>query len=216
MKPAGREVPWQLVVINAGRTSWGRLNHSSSCSRSGCILRQLSSAIHDRCSSSPLSSPSLLLLLLPPSSTHYVSTDDDDDEVVVHHHMKCPMHAPGRNPPEIQFLISALYIQQQQQQPFNGHLSVSGTTRVGQYQKKHSPAHTHPGQRTSFITFLHLQRSTASSLFSLHAWQSSRTTSFLNFILHAFLHTIIIIFSQHLPIPTQPVLLQYQCYVIYS
>ena len=33
-----------------------------------------------------------------------------------------------------------------QQQPFNGRLS--GTTRVGQYQKKHSPAHTHPGQRT--------------------------------------------------------------------
>ena len=54
---------------------------------------------------------------------------------------------------------------QQQQQPFNGRLS--GTTRVGRYQKKHSPAHTHPGQRTSFITFLHLQRSTASSLFSL-------------------------------------------------
>ena len=57
--------------------------------------------------------------------------------------------------------------QQQQQQPFNGRLS--GTTRVGRYQKKHLPTHTHPGQRTSFITFLHLQRSTASSLFSLHA-----------------------------------------------
>ena len=65
---------------------------------------------------------------------------------------------------------------QQQQQPFNGPLS--GTTRVGRYQKKHSPAHTHPGQRTSFITFLHLQRSTASSLFSLRAWESSRTTYF--------------------------------------
>jgi len=58
--------------------------------------------------------------------------------------------------------------QQQQQQPFNGRLS--GTTRVGRYQKKHySPTHTHPGQRTSFITFLHLQRSMASSLFSLRA-----------------------------------------------
>jgi len=56
---------------------------------------------------------------------------------------------------------------QQQQQPFNGRLF--GTTRVGRYQKKHSPAHTRPGQHTSFITFLHLQRSTASSLFSLHA-----------------------------------------------
>ena len=50
--------------------------------------------------------------------------------------------------------------QQQQQQPFNGRLK-SGTTRVGRYQQKHSPAHTHPGQRTSFITFLHLQQSTA-------------------------------------------------------
>jgi len=53
------------------------------------------------------------------------------------------------------------------QQSFNGRLF--GTTRVDRYQKKHSPAHTHPGQRTSFITFLHLQRSTASSLFSLRA-----------------------------------------------
>ena len=59
------------------------------------------------------------------------------------------------------------HVQQQQIQPFNGRLSR--TTRVGRYQKKHSPAHTHPGQRTSFITFLHLQRSMASSLFSLRA-----------------------------------------------
>ena len=59
-------------------------------------------------------------------------------------------------------------------QPFNGLLS--GTTRVGQYQKKHSPTHTHPDHRTSFIIFLYLQRSMASSLFSLRAWQSSRTT----------------------------------------
>ena len=57
--------------------------------------------------------------------------------------------------------------QQQEQQPFNGRLS--GTTRVGRHQKKHSPVHTNPGQRTSFITFLHLQQTTASSLFSLRA-----------------------------------------------
>ena len=60
-------------------------------------------------------------------------------------------------------------------QPFNGLLS--GTTRVGRYQKKHSPTHTHPDHRTSFIIFLYLQRSMASSLLSLRAWQSSRTTS---------------------------------------
>ena len=60
-------------------------------------------------------------------------------------------------------------------QPFDGLLS--GTTRVGWYRKKHSPTHTHPDYRTSFITFLHLQRSMASTLFILRAWQSSRTTS---------------------------------------
>ena len=74
----------------------------------------------------------------------------------------------------IYYTCSTLYIQTHTQ-PFNGLLS--GTTRVGRYQKKHSPTHTHPDHRTSFITFLHLQRSMASSLFSLRAWQSSRTTS---------------------------------------
>ena len=100
-------------------------------------------------------------------------------------------------------------------QPFNG--LWSGTTRVGRYQKKHSPTHAHPDHRTSFINFLHLLRSIASSLFSLRARQSSLTTFpgplwfsswtwTLYFILHAFLHPINI-FSQHMPIPTQPVLL---------
>ena len=58
---------------------------------------------------------------------------------------------------------------------FNG--LWSGRTRAGRYQKKHSPTHTHPDHRTSFITFLHLLRSMASSFFILCAWQSSRTTS---------------------------------------
>ena len=57
-------------------------------------------------------------------------------------------------------------------QPFNG--LWSRTTR---YQKKHSPTHTHPDHRTSIINFLHLLRSIASSLFSLHARLSSLTTS---------------------------------------
>ena len=60
-------------------------------------------------------------------------------------------------------------------QPFNG--LWSGTTRVGQYQKKHSPTHAHPDHWTSFINFIHLLQSIASSVFILHAWQSSRTTS---------------------------------------
>jgi len=41
---------------------------------------------------------------------------------------------------------------------------------VGRYQKKHSPTHIHPDHRTSFIIFLHLQWSMASSLFILRAW----------------------------------------------
>ena len=60
-------------------------------------------------------------------------------------------------------------------EPFNGPLS--GTTQVGRYEKKHSPTHTHPDHQTSFINFLHLLRSIASSVFSLSAWQSSLTTS---------------------------------------
>ena len=65
--------------------------------------------------------------------------------------------------------------QQQQQQPFYGPLS--GTTRVSQYQKKHSPTH-HPDYHPIFISFFHLLRSIASSLFKLRAWQSFCTTSF--------------------------------------
>ena len=61
------------------------------------------------------------------------------------------------------------------QQPFYGPLS--GTTRVSQYQKKHSPTH-HPDHHPVFISCFHLPRSIASSLFKLHAWQSFCTTSF--------------------------------------
>jgi len=67
-------------------------------------------------------------------------------------------------------IVTLLRRQQQHQQPFNGFCSA--TTRVGLYQKKHSPTHTHPDHRTAFNTFLHLQRS------SLRVLQSSRTTSF--------------------------------------
>jgi len=60
-------------------------------------------------------------------------------------------------------------------QPFNG--PMSGTTWIGRYQKKYSSTHTHPDQETSFISFLHLLWSIASSLFNLRAWQSFSTTS---------------------------------------
>jgi len=61
-----------------------------------------------------------------------------------------------------------------QQQLFYGPLS--GTTRVSRYQKKHSLTH-HPDHHSIFISFFHLLRSIASSLFKLHAWQSFCTTS---------------------------------------
>jgi len=55
-------------------------------------------------------------------------------------------------------------------QLFNGPLCR--TTQVSQYQKKHSPTRTNPDHQTSFINFLHLLWSTASSMFNLCAWQS--------------------------------------------
>ena len=64
---------------------------------------------------------------------------------------------------------------QRQQQPFYSPLSK--TTRVSQYQKKHSPTR-HPDHHPIFISFFHLPRSIASSLFKLRAWQSFCTTSF--------------------------------------
>jgi len=79
------------------------------------------------------------------------------------------------------------YTMIQDTQPFNG--LWSGTTRVGRYQKKHSPTHTHPDQ-TSFVNFLHLQLSIVSSLFSLRARLSSLTTSLqVLLVLDPLLHT---------------------------
>jgi len=76
----------------------------------------------------------------------------------------------------LQHRVTTVEIPKHFPQPFTGLLPPSGTTWVGWYQKKHSPTHTHPDQ-TSFINFLHLLRSIASSLFNLHTWQSFSTTS---------------------------------------
>ena len=64
---------------------------------------------------------------------------------------------------------------QQRQQPF--YCPLSGTTKVSRYQKKHLPTH-HPDHHPIFISFFHLWRSIASSLFKLRAWQSFCATSF--------------------------------------
>jgi len=63
-----------------------------------------------------------------------------------------------------------VFINNTTQQPFYGPLS--GTTRVSQYPKKHSPIH-HP----IFISFFQLLRSIVSSLFKSRTWQSFCTTS---------------------------------------
>jgi len=81
-------------------------------------------------------------------------------------------------------------------QPFNSPLS--GTNRVGQYQKKHSPTHTHPDHQRSFINFLHLLQSTASYLFNVRAWQSFSTTSLqVLLVWNPLLHTQCISSSSH-------------------
>ena len=76
----------------------------------------------------------------------------------------------------------------------------------------------YPDHHPVFISFFHLPRSIASSLFKLCAWQSFCTTSvYVLFGLslglepstsfHTFLHPISVLFSQHMPIASQPVLL---------
>ena len=100
--------------------------------------------------------------------------------------------------------------------PFYGPLS--GTNRMSQYQKKLSPTHTYRDHQPSFICFLHLIQSIVSSLFnsvldSIFVEPPSKTSlvyllvSAIHFILHTFLLPIIVFFSQHTPIPMQPVLL---------
>jgi len=97
-------------------------------------------------------------------------------------------------------------IQHTHTQPFNGILS--GTTRVGRYQKKRSPTHTHPDHLTSFINFSHLLRSILHSILFVQftcltvlfgnlspgpLWSSSWSW-ILYFMLRAFLHPVIIFF----------------------
>ena len=86
----------------------------------------------------------------------------------------------------------------QQQQSF--YSPLSWTTRVSWYQKKHSPTH-HPDHHPIFISFFHLLRSTASSLFKLRAWQSFCTTS-----LHVLFGLYLLVWSPppHIPYISSP------------
>jgi len=92
---------------------------------------------------------------------------------------------------------------------------LSRTTRVSQYQKKHSPTHTHRGHQSSLSVFsiyydpwhppcsIHFLYSLFPQSPSF-VWSTS-WPGILHFMLHTFLHPIIIFFSQHMPIPSQPV-----------
>jgi len=55
--------------------------------------------------------------------------------------------------------------------------TLSGTTQVSQYQKKHSPTQTDRGHQLSFMCFIHLIWSTASCPLNPRTWQSFSTIS---------------------------------------
>ena len=71
-------------------------------------------------------------------------------------------------------------LRKQQQQPFYGPLS--GTTWVSWYQKKQSPTH-HPHHHPTIISFFHLPRSIASSLFKLRVFAQPLSMSSLVYLL---------------------------------
>ena len=106
---------------------------------------------------------------------------------------------------------------EQQQQSFYGPLS--GTTRVSQYQT-HQPSWSssnlnklHPS--TTFHSILLVQIVCLTIL--LHNLSRRPLWSgVLHLIFHRLLHPISPFFLQHMPIPSQPVLLQYQYHSIYS
>jgi len=60
---------------------------------------------------------------------------------------------------------------------FMAHKTLSGTTWVSRYQKKHSPTHAFRDHQSSLICFFHLKWSMASSLYNPRAWQSFSTIS---------------------------------------
>jgi len=118
-------------------------------------------------------------------------------------------------------LILNKQLLQLQLQPFYGCLDFVQHNPLSQYQKKHSPTHTYHGHQSSIIPYLLPPSFTIHGMLlvqftCLTVFFHNLSPSFLwftswpgtlNFILHTFLHPIIVIFSQHMPIPLRPVLL---------
>jgi len=98
----------------------------------------------------------------------------------------------------------------QQQQLFYGPLSR--TTRVSRYQKKHSPSWSFNLYQLLLSTTIHSILSVQitclaifyHNLFPCPLWSNSWSGA-LHLIFHTFLHSISVFFSQHMPIPLQPV-----------
>jgi len=107
------------------------------------------------------------------------------------------------------------------------HTTMSGTTRVGRYQKKHSPTHTHHDHQTYFTTsstmiysILLVQCMCLTVLFHNLSpgplWSSSWFGD-LYFISHAFLTQSPSSFHNTCPYHcNRSAVVQYQCYVSYS
>ena len=90
--------------------------------------------------------------------------DYDDDDQCQLLQIKCSTIKPLAR--TVCILAYSKHLSATQQQSFYGPLFR--TTQVSRYQKKHSPTH-HPDHHTIFISFLHLLRSIASSLFKMCA-----------------------------------------------
>jgi len=99
---------------------------------------------------------------------------------------------------------------------------LSGATQVRRYQKKHSPTHTYRGHQSSLsassiyydpwhpLCSIYVPDSLLDFYHNISpSFWSTSWPSTLHFILHTFLHPIIVFFSPHVPIPLQPVLLYY-------
>jgi len=100
-------------------------------------------------------------------------------------------------------------------QPFYGSLDFVRNNPGEPVPENHSTTHIHHGHQSSLICFLYMLRSSVQftcltvffhNLSPGPLWSTSWPGT-LHFILHTFLHPIIVFFSQHTPIPLQPVLL---------